>query len=293
MPKVLKDPLLHFLLLGCTFFFLYEWLAVDSQVSINQSQEIVVTEGRIKALTQNYSKVWQRPPSAQELEGLIEEHIREEILYREALAMGLDRDDTIVRRRMRQKIEFLSEDITRLDEPSDEELRAFLAAQPARFRKESRFTFKQVYINTEKRGSSAKADAQAILAELRNNDENALESGDRLMVEHRFDNQPEREIKRALGSEFLEALATCPTGSWQGPIASGYGLHLVHLSERIDGKIPELTQVRDAVFREWSAEERIKANEAFYEMLRDRYTITVMFPEPESSSPVEATETIK
>ncbi len=119
MPKILRDPLFHFLLIGAAFFVLFEWVARDTRSEIKQAEEIVVTEGRIRALSQNFSKVWQRPPSEQELDGLIQDHIREEILYREALAMGLDRDDTIVRRRMRQKIEFLSEDIASLPESSD------------------------------------------------------------------------------------------------------------------------------------------------------------------------------
>lgn len=166
MSKLLKDPLFHFLLLGIGFFVLFEWVGGEAGTEINQTEEIVVTEGRIRSLSENFAKVWQRPPSEQELDGLIQDHIREEVLYREALAMGLDRDDTIVRRRMRQKIEFLSEDVANLREPSDEELRTFLESQPERFRSEARFTFRQVYLNAKKRGESAEADAIALLAEL-------------------------------------------------------------------------------------------------------------------------------
>ena len=275
MLKLVKDPLFHFLLIGVAFFVLFEWVGDDARTEINQAVEIVVTEGRIRALSQNFAKVWQRPPTEQELDGLIQDHIREEILYREALAMGLDRDDTIVRRRMRQKIEFLSEDIASLNEPSDEELQAFLAADPERFREETRFSFRQVYVDTNKRGKSAEADALSLLAELREHGGDASGVGDQLMVEHRFDDEPEREVARALGSQFLNGIANCTIGSWQGPIQSGFGLHLVHVSERIDGRVPELAEVREAVEREWSAEARKKANEAFYEMLRERYTVTI------------------
>lgn len=291
MNKVLKEPLLHFLLLGVAFFVLFEWVAGDAGTEIERAEKIVVTEGRIRALSQNFSRVWQRPPSEQELDGLIQEHIREEILYREALAIGLDRDDTIVRRRMRQKIEFLSEDIASLDEPSDEELQAFLAAQPERFREESRFSFRQVYVNTQKRGKVAEADALALLAELREQNGDASGVGDQLMVQETFNYESARQVARALGSQFLEALVDCPIGSWQGPIASGFGLHLVFLSERIDGRVPGLAEVRDAVVREWSAEERKKANEALYEMLRERYTVTVVRPVTVPSPQVAMAET--
>lgn len=290
MLKLVKDPLFHFLLLGVAFFVLFEWVAGDARTEIDQAKEIVVTEGRIRALSQNFEKVWQRPPSEQELEGLIQGHVREEILYREALAMGLDRDDTIVRRRMRQKIEFLSEDIASLNEPSDDDLQAFLAADPERFREETRFSFRQVYVDTNKRGKSAEVDALSLLAELREHGGDASGVGDRLMVQHRFDNEPEREVARALGGQFLEALMDCPTGSWQGPIASGFGLHLVHIGERIDASIPKLAEVRDSVLREWSAVERTKANEAFYEMLRERYTVTIARSATTPSSQVALAE---
>ena len=278
MSKILKDPLLHFLLIGVAFFLLFEWVGGDDGSEVERAEEIVVTEGRVRALSQNFSKVWQRPPTEQELDGLIQDHIREEILYREALAMGLDRDDTIVRRRMRQKIEFLSEDIASLDEPTDEELQAFLAANPDRFRKEARFSFRHAYVNAERRGATAEEYTRTLLAELRDHGGDASDLGDRLMVQHRFENEPEREVTRALGGQFLEALIDCPTGSWQGPIVSAFGLHLVHISERIDGRAPELFEVREAVTREWSAEERKKTNETFYDMLRERYTVTIVRP---------------
>ena len=289
----LKDPLFHFLLLGVAFFVLFEWVAGDARTEIDRAGEIVVTEGRIRALSQNFSQVWQRAPSEQELDGLIQDHIREEILYREALAMGLDRDDTIVRRRMRQKIEFLSEDIARLDEPSDEDLEAFLAADPERFREDTRFSFRQVYVSADKHGPSAEAEALSLLAELRERDRDVSELGDRLMIEHRFADASEREVARALGSQFLEALVDCPIGSWQGPIVSGFGLHLVHISERIDGRVPGLVEVREAVVREWFVKERKKANEAFYEMLRERYTVTIVGSATRSSAQVAAAETEK
>ena len=284
MKQILKEPLFHFLFLGCGFFALFALVSDDSELATGQVTEIVVTEGRIDSLLIQFGKVWQRPPTENELDGLIADYVREEILYREAVAMGLDQDDTIVRRRMRQKIEFLSEDIAAMAEPTDEELQQYLNSNPEMFHQESRFSFRQVYLNVDKRGSSAEADAQFLLEQLNKEDADASQLGDSLLLEHAYKDQSERDISRILGKQFLSELLDTPTGSWQGPITSGFGLHLVHISERIDGDSPELETVRDAVVREWSSAKRKQTNEDFYKMLSERYTVTVMMPELSSST---------
>jgi len=272
---ILKEPLLHFLILGLALFVIFEQVSDYGFSGGGQGEELVVTEGRVQALVLGFKKVWQRPPTQQELDGLIEGFIREEVLYREALAMGLDRDDPIVRRRMQQKIEFLSEDLAGLEEPDDKTLQAFLNANAETYREQSRFSFRQVYINTSQRGESAESDAIELLANLRSRKSDAINAGDSLMLKHQYTNETEREIERSLGRQFLQALRETPLGNWQGPIVSGFGLHLVNISERSDGKIPDLESVRDAVFRDWSFEMRKEADKAFYESLRKRYEVTV------------------
>jgi hypothetical protein len=284
LKKLLKEPLFHFLLLGGGFFSLFAVVSEDSDFEGDQLEEIVVTEGRIASIVIQFGKVWQRPPTEEELDGLITDYVREEVLYREAVAMGLDRDDTIVRRRMRQKLEFLSEDIGALAEPTEEELQAYLSEQPEQFRQENRFSFRQVFINTDNRGKNAEGHGLALLAQLRKNDEGAATLGDSLMLQFEFENQNERDVERILGKRFLDSLLETPTGSWQGPVVSGFGLHLVHVSERLDGRAPALAEVRDAVVREWSAAKQKQTNEEFYEMLRKRYTVTVMKPGTENVS---------
>lgn len=291
MVKILKDPLLHFLLMGAVLFAVFQWTAGNGTATSRELDEIVVTEGRIKTLSLRYQKVWQRPPTEQELEDLVQNHIREEVLYREAVAMGLDRDDEIVRRRMRQKIEFLSEDIASLDEPTEETLQEFLAAHPEKFRQDTRFSFRQVYLNSNDRESSAEADALALLARLRQQDGDAANAGDQIMIEHVFENVAEREIERVLGGRFLQALRDTPQGGWQGPILSGFGLHLVNISERVYGEVPELAEVRDLVVREWTVVNHKAANEVFYQMLRDRYKVTIEKPKSLSSSQASMTKT--
>lgn len=277
MPRLLKEPLVHFLLLGGALFAVFAFVNGDDSESGSQSREIVVTPGRIETLAAQFQKIWSRPPNAKELDGLIKEHVREEILYREALALGLDRDDTIVRRRMRQKLEFLSEDILTLAEPTEDDLEEYLASHPGAFRIDSKLTFKQVYLNAKKRADTIDADIDSLLATLRSKGPTAdiTNAGDALMLEQVFEATPQRDVARLFGQEFAAALVKTPTDTWQGPIPSGYGLHLVHISQRTEGRLPPLDEVRDAVLRDWSNERRNETNEAFYQNLRERYTVTV------------------
>lgn len=272
MKKVFKEPLVVFLLLGGAIFVLFQQVSNDYQPD---NAEIVVTEGHVQSLLLNYKKVWQRSPNEKELAALIQSYIREEIFYREALALGLDKDDSIVRRRLQQKMEFISEDLASLDKPEEQELQVFLDAHKENYRQPSRFTFRQIYLNTSKRGESAQSDAVALLAKLKVQDSNAKSLGDPLMVKHQFNLETEREIERVLGSQFLQSLNDIPTGSWQGPIRSGFGLHLVRVDERIEGRTAKLNEVRDQVVRDWSSKKRKQTNEVFYENLRKRYTVKI------------------
>ena len=275
MNKILKEPLFYFLLLGAAFFVLYQQVASDVTAANSDLEEILVTEGHIQAMVLVFEKVWQRSPTAEELDGLIKNYVREEVLYREALAMGLDRDDAIIKSRLRQKIEFLSEDLAALEEPDDQTLQTYLDTNSETYRLPSRFSFHQVYLNVSQRGKSIEADALALIAQLREQDLDAAGLGDSLMIKSHFENETDRDIERELGRQFLQSLRETETGSWQGPIVSGFGLHIIYISERSDGKIPELSTVRDAVFRDWSSEKRKQFNAEFYNALRQRYKVTV------------------
>lgn len=272
MKKIFKEPLLVFLLLGGAMFVFFQQVSDDS---LPDNAEIVVTQGHIQALLLGFEKVWQRSPSAKELDGLIQNYIREEVLYREALAMGLDRDDGIVRRRLRQKMEFISEDLASLDAPDEQQLQSYLTAHQEDYRQPTYFSFRQIYFDTSKRGQAAQADAENLLAKLRIQEADVTILGDSLMLKQQFNSETETEIERALGAQFLQSLRDTPTGSWQGPIESGFGLHLVRIDERINGELPILNDVREMVTRDWASEKRKQTNEAFYESLRKRYKVTV------------------
>ncbi len=242
-------------------------------------QEIVISAGQLDALILGFEKVWQRLPSQLEMQGLVQNHIREEVMYREALAMGLEKNDSIIRRRLKQKLEFLFEDIASLALPSEDELQTFLVANPDRFREQSRFSLRHIYFNVGQRGDSSQADAEILLAKLREQsiDEHALASaGDRLlMTQSYFQNEEERNIRRDLGALFTQSLRDMPTGTWQGPIESDFGLHLVYIEEHIPGNLPALSDIRETVSREWNLVKRKEANEAFYQTLLENYTVTI------------------
>ena len=279
MKRFLREPLLHFLLLGAGLFFAY---SVMSKRGGSEPGKIVVTQGKIEHLVTGFTGTWQRPPTAEELEGLIGDYVREEVYCREAITLGLDKDDIVIRRRLQQKLEFITEDVAAQANPTEEQLRTYLKAHPDAFRVEQRFTFKQIYLNPELRHDNLARDAQQLLAKLQSADAKIDVSnlGDALLLEHDFDAVPASEITRQFGDKFVAKLAELPSGRWQGPIESGFGAHLVYVSDRIEGRISPLEEVRGAVHREWANAQRQKANEQFYAGLLKRYTVTIESPQP-------------
>ncbi len=254
-----------------------------------------MTQGQVEHLVTGFAKTWQRLPTDAELKGLIDDWVREEIATREAMALGLDKDDTVVRRRLRQKLEFVSEDIAAQTEPTDADLNAYLKAHPESFRVEPLFTFSQVYLDPVKHGANLGRDSAQLLVRLKRGDGGTAASalGDSFLLEHTFRSVPTSEVAKQFGREFAAKLAALSPGEWQGPIESGYGMHLVLISERTEGRQPELADVRDVVHREWTNAQRLKANEAFYEALSRRYIVIIEQPEPTQAKDVAAASEAK
>jgi hypothetical protein len=276
MPqRLLRDPLFHFLVIGALLFGLYQWLG--GPLASAAGGEIVVTEGRIRNLMDTFTRTWQRPPTGDELNGLIEDYIREEVLYREGVAIGLDRDDTIIRRRLRQKLEFVSEDAANAIEPNDAELAEFLAKNADRYGVESRLTFSQVFLDPSKHGDKLEADAASLLDALRSPGDklDPATLGDSLMLDARYEAATEDDIARLFGAEFEAALRGQPVGEWLGPLKSGYGAHLVRIDARTPGRGATLAEVRDAVARDWSAARRQQLLDEQYQQLRSRYRVRI------------------
>ena len=276
--SLLREPLVHFLAIGALLFLWYQWSGGGSGPG---SSRIVLTGGRVASLAAGFQKTWQRPPTDAELKGLIDDYVREEIATREAVAAGLDRDDTIIRRRLRQKLEFLAEEAIDSAPPSEAELQAWLDGHADTYRIEPQIAFRQVYVSRDRRGRSAEADARALLSTLEAaGPQGSIEGlGDSLMLPAEVGLEPQREVARAFGQEFADALLALPPGHWSGPIASGYGLHLVLVRERTEGTRPGLASVRSQVERDFLSHRRQQQLGAMYERLLEKYSVVIERPE--------------
>lgn len=264
--------MLIFFLLGGAMFVLFQQVSTDYQPD---NAEILVSKSQIQALASSFEKTWQRSPDVKELNALIQSFIREEVLYREALAFGLDKNDGVIRRRLSQKMQFLSEDIADLEQADDKTLQTYLDDHVDQYMKPSRFSFRQVYFNTSKQGHATQSEVQSLLIKLRKGDVDGKASGDPIMIDHQFNLIRETEVERILGAQFVQALSGLPTGSWQGPVESGFGLHLVFIDEFEASKTPKLDDVRTQVARDWSAMKRSEINQAVYDKARQRYHVIV------------------
>jgi hypothetical protein len=231
-------------------------------------------------MAEGFTRTWRRPPTREEMEGLIRDRVQEEVYCREAMALGLDKDDTIIRRRLRQKIEFVTDDVATLAEPTDDELGAYLKAHAETFRLQRQFTFSQVYLNPEQHGENLTRDTEQLLAQLQDAGDKVDVSamGDSFLLEHKFQSLPTSEVVKQFGEKFAAKLGELSPRQWQGPVESGYGVHLVWISERTEGRLPALAEVRDAVRREWANARRLEANEKFYQELLKHYTVTIERP---------------
>jgi hypothetical protein len=279
LKSLAREPLFHFLILGALLFILDAWLRPQGTPAARA--EIVVGEARVRSLARNFQRTWQRPPTREELEGLVESYVREEVMVREALALALDRDDAIIRRRLQQKVEFVSEEAAALATPDDDELRAYLEAHPDAFRTEPRATFVQVYLDPDKHKAAFDADAKHLLGALNRpgGTMDLTRLGDRLaLLDRRYEDIPKAEVARLFGTDFADALFRQPVGVWVGPLRSGYGEHLVRLDALQLGGLPSLDEMRPLVEREWSNRRRQEIGKALYEKLRAKYAITVQLP---------------
>ncbi len=273
MRSLLKEPLLHFLLIGAALFLSFGLL--DDNTPGGGDNQVVVSAGRIEQLANIFAKTWQRPPTADELKGLIDDFVLEEIYYRQAVAMGIDRDDTVIRRRLRQKFEFLTDDMAAAIDPSDEDLAAYLAANSDAFRRDTTYTFRQVYINPERPGVELEAYVAEQLSALR---AGSKAGGDAGLLPARFDQAPSQVVDGSFGSGFSQKLDGLPAGEWQGPIESGLGVHLIRLESREEGTLPELAEIRPLVEREWANKKRLDARRKTNEQLLELYDVVVEWP---------------
>ena len=273
MKKLVREPLLHFLLLGALIFALNAWRAKQRPADA-AAPRIEVTAAVIERLRAAFERQFGKAPDAEELRGQVVAHIREEVFCREALALGLDRDDTIVRRRLAQMMEFLTGDIAGASEPADAVVREFFEKNAARYAKAGRVSFRHVYFKKEKRGAGTEAAAVEALAALAKGASDET-MGDPFLHGFEFVEREQDDVIAAFGREFAEKLAAQPIGEWIGPVESSYGLHLVRVEARMEPRAVKFDEVRETVLRDFHDERRRTANSEVFEKLRERYQVTV------------------
>ncbi len=289
MNKLLRDPLSHFLAIGMVLFALSFWIGGPSEDSL---RIIRLSANDVEGIKQLWAKIRFRPPTEVELKGLIDSRIKEEILYREALALGLSEDDTIIRRRLAQKMEFLGEGLIDPGEPNEQDLHAYLKAHSEDFQKPARISFEHVYLNPERRGENIEQDAQALLVsfQARDGEVDADHAGDPILLDTRFDLSSRTSIANTFGEKFAEALMDLPQRQWEGPVRSAYGLHVVYVHERQKSRLPDLNDVRDRVRLALLSERRRHSKDKFYQTIRDQYEIIVEHQTPDKSQPLAQTQ---
>jgi len=265
-----KEPLVHFLLIGAVLFTVFELRREEGNAVPNR---ILVDTGQIEQLVARFKRTRLRPPTDIELVALIEGHIREEVYYRQALAMGLDQDDAVLRQRMRMKLEFLLEDLSDLSAPGDEQLIQFMQRHPQKFREEPRLSFNQVFLNPDKHQDLA-ADAMRLLTRLNNGAPPETE-GDWTQLGQEYQLATQHEITRVFGDSFAQQIVVLQPGEWIGPLYSTYGGHLVRVSAKQEERFPVLAEIRIQVEREYLAERRQELKDITYRKLREGYEIII------------------
>ncbi len=277
IKRWLREPLVHFLALGALLFAVSHWRGGAG------SNRIVITPGQIDSMVAVFTRTWQRPPTEQELKGLVDDYVRDELATREGLALGLDRDDTVIRRRLRQKLEFLIEDSADGSPVTDAELQAWLKAHPDQYRVEPEMAFRQVYVSPDRRGAATERDARILLARLSAAGRDVPTTiGDSLMLPRDVERSTQRSIAQLFGEEFADELLKIEPGRWAGPLRSGYGLHLVWVHARDEGRMPALEDVRPQVERDLFAARRRERIDQMYAEMLSRYKVIV---EPRRTTP--------
>jgi parvulin-like peptidyl-prolyl isomerase len=276
MRELLHKPLVRVVILGVLVAAAI--LLAKGPPTAGESRRVVITGGDLMQLRAAFMRTWQREPTVDELRGSLEQHIRQEVLYREALARGYDRDDLVVRRAMQQKMEFLAASQALQEPPSEEEVEAFFALRQERYRLPAVVTFSQIYISVDQRGAGADAFAAELLERLRREDPEPAEGeswGDPIMLPPLVTAQTEPEVERTFGGEFAAQVIASDIGEWSGPVVSGYGLHLVKVLERQDSRIPEWREVAGRVMSDMEFEAKASSKDQLYQEIAQNYEIVL------------------
>ena len=264
---------MHFLLIGAALFFVFD--QVGDPVKVDN--RIVISQADLDILASDWLRRTGRPPSPQQVEQQLRQYIREQVLSREAVNLGLDRDDVIIRRRLAQKMRFLFDDLGQVPDPSDADLNVFMSIHIERFTLPTTLSFSHIFLNPDSRGEAIQDQAQQLLRRLQ--ESNAVvdtsEWGDPTLLPLQFDNQTRLQISNLLGDEFAGQVYSLTVNRWSGPVASGYGLHLVYVDSRTASRVQPLAEVRQSVIRQWQTAKQQELNDLFYQGIQQRYEIII------------------
>ncbi len=290
MQRWLREPLLHFLLLGLALFAIYAYMH-RGRLGIESSRQIVISLDELRQMDMYFESQWHREPTPEELQALVEDKVHEEVLYREGLAMGLDKGDEIVKRRMAQKMQFLAEDVAAAHEPSTAELKAWFDKNSQKFALPSRYSFRHLYFSPDKRGKNAQEDAAKALARIAGQPEDsklAVSLADQFMFQDYYGDRAPEAIAKEFGPQFAVSLEKLKPGSWQGPVESGYGWHLVFIDTVIPGRIPAFEEIEPDVKTAWLGEQKIEAWRKAYAEMRAKYSVYLPVPPDKQSASAPA-----
>lgn len=267
LKRLLREPLLHFLLLGAAVFALFEWTAPPAAPGADDKR-IEVSEAQMRQLADRFRTTWRRPPTTAELENILNAYLREEILVREARALSMDSGDAVIRQRLAQKMTFLMESAAGAQDPDEATLQAFFEANIDRYRAPSRISFEQVFLGE---APTAEEVQTALTALSGGADPGSL--GRATLLPPALSGATEREVNSTFGSRFLAALDRAEPGAWTAPVTSGYGVHAVRVVSRDPGARPDLQELRDRVVTDWRTEQAVTLSNELYDRMRSKYQI--------------------
>jgi len=271
-----REPLVHFLLIGAGIYFAYGLFAAGDDN--DNERRITISAGEIEALDDQWTKLWGRPPTEEELMDVVRDRVRTQILYREAVAMGLDKGDLVIERRLAQKVELLAEGLITPEDPTEEQLRERYEANKEEYKQPDLYTVMHVFFDPDERDETTLDDAAAALEEL-----NALGSvptdyasyGDRFMLRSYYPSRTELELRKLFGRGFVEQIVNLESDVWHGPVLSGYGTHLVMVTDVVRSPVPEFEAMAVQVREEWLQAQIDEMSERFVNNLVARYEIDV------------------
>jgi peptidyl-prolyl cis-trans isomerase C len=276
LKKIVREPLVHFLLLGAGIYALYG-LVADNQNTDDQ-RVVSISAGEVQTLADQWARVWSRPPTDEELAGVIRGLVREQILYREAIAMGLDNGDVVIERRLAQRVELLARSLITPAEPTDEDLQSWYGDNPEAFKQPDLYSITQIFFNPDSRQEKTLSDAEALLDRLAAIDgvpADFADYGDSLMLQNHYENRSAQELTKLFGAGFVEQVVDLQPGVWHGPILSGYGAHLVLVNDVHLSPPPPFSEVRAELEEQWMGEQIDELSERFLNELISRYEVDV------------------